>query len=151
MSSFCPVMALVAASFMSVPVLQAGEDAAGKIEAAIKKYDGKITRDENHPDKPISTITFFDCPVDDAALKELGPQLASLKHLKELNLSLTKITDAGLKQLSALTRLEVLYLNKTQITDAGLADFPDLDQLQTLDLSHTATSDVGLKHLAHLK
>jgi hypothetical protein len=42
-----------------------------------------------------------------------------LNRLHWLDLSETKITDAGLAQLKGLNELETLCLNNTRVTDAG--------------------------------
>lgn len=49
-------------------------------------------------------------------------QLAKLRTLEALNLSRTKITDAGLLHLAGLAHLETLDLQKTQVTRAGVAE-----------------------------
>jgi Leucine-rich repeat (LRR) protein len=47
--------------------------------------------------------------------------LKGLTNLKELDLTSTKVTDAGLVHLKGLTNLRHLVLEDTQVTDAGLA------------------------------
>jgi internalin A len=68
-----------------------------------------------------------------------------------LCLSLTKVTDAGLKELAGLKSLQALYLAGTQVTDAGLKEAAGLKSLQTLDVRRTKVTDAGLKDLAGLK
>ncbi len=47
--------------------------------------------------------------------------LAGLTELRELYLSWTEITDAGLPHLAGLTQLHELHLSDTEVTDAGVA------------------------------
>lgn len=47
--------------------------------------------------------------------------IAGMKNLKRLNLANTAVTDAGLDQLASLTALEYLNLVGTKVTDAALA------------------------------
>ena len=84
-------------------------------------------------------------------------------HLKNINLSRTNLTNAGLKYLSACHTLDLSYtkiidkelkylsachtlnLCSTKITNAGLKY---LSACHTLDLSHTNITDDGLKYLS---
>jgi Leucine-rich repeat (LRR) protein len=45
--------------------------------------------------------------------------LVKLSNLRELNLSFTKVTDAGAKDLATLKNLRTLFLQGTAVTDAG--------------------------------
>lgn len=97
--------------------------------------------------------------------------LASLPRLRELNLSRSrisnaglamvgrlatltslrlddaKVSDTGLQHLAPLTRLETVSLRGTAITDAGLAIVSQWPELTSLDLSKTKIGDEGLGHL----
>ena len=64
-----------------------------------------------------------------------------------LDLSATKVTDAGLVHLEGLTQLQTLNLGATSITDAGLAHLEGLTQLHELDLSSTKVTDAGVAEL----
>lgn len=44
-----------------------------------------------------------------------------LKNMQALNLSYTKLTDAGLKELAGLKSLRWLSLHRTRVTAAGIA------------------------------
>ncbi len=81
-----------------------------------------------------------------------------LEKMSRLNLSYTKISDAGLKELAKLPKLINLYLAETQISDAGLkemaksdAGLKDVAKLERLDLYSTKITDAGLKEVAKLK
>ena len=76
--------------------------------------------------------------------------MASLEHLKALDLAECEITDDGLANLKYLPHLEVLRLAGTHITDAGLAHLKALPNLRRLDLSNTRISGGGLAALREL-
>ena len=54
------------------------------------------------------------------------------------------------RALKGLTRLEVLNVTATRISDAGLAHLKGLHQLKELDLMDTKVGDAGLEHLKGL-
>ena len=65
--------------------------------------------DPDHLEMPSSTTD-----------EQLAEKLKGLTKLERLDLSYTKITDAGLVHLKGLSNLKELYLWKTKITDAGV-------------------------------
>ncbi|MDW7996018.1 MAG: hypothetical protein RMI91_15330 [Gemmatales bacterium] len=73
------------------------------------------------------------------------------EEVTELDLSGTRVTDAGLKELAALKKLTELNLQRTPITDAGLKELAALQNLRKLQLWNTRITDAGLKELARLK
>jgi uncharacterized membrane protein len=80
-----------------------------------------------------------------AALRPLAPQTVWL------NLSGTRITDAGLATVAQFKHLTRLHLNRTAVTDRGLPQLAGLQQLEYLNLYATRVSDAGLESLAALK
>lgn len=110
-------------------------------------------------------------PVTDQGL----PHLAKLTNLESVNLSNTKITDAGLSvtlnlpkltrldlsactvtpammaSLSKLENLEVLSLEGTRIGDEDVSQLANLAQLKELNLSHTMITDSSFRVLGTLK
>jgi serine/threonine protein kinase len=80
----------------------------------------------------------------------------NLARLTYLNLSYTKVTDAGMIYFKDCKGLTVLYLDGTQLTDSGVAHFKDCKALRLLNLDGTQVSDTGLarfkdcKALTHL-
>ncbi len=87
------------------------------------------------------------------AIQKLGGRIIRVRVAKDqpivrVELSRTKVTDAGLKHLAGLKQLRTLYLDHTKVTDAGLKHLSGLRQLQWLHLGHTQVTDAGLKHLA---
>jgi len=72
-------------------------------------------------------------------------------ELREIDLSVTEVTDVGLAQLQGLTALQELNLGYTKVTDAGLAHVQGLTELQELDLYGTHVTDAALAHLHGLR
>jgi len=64
-----------------------------------------------------------------------------------VDLSESRVTDAGLEYLKWLTELSQLELQGTSITDAGLEHLNGLTSLHSLDLSGTKVTDEGVKKL----
>jgi uncharacterized membrane protein/mono/diheme cytochrome c family protein len=85
---------------------------------------------------------------DDASLKGLGTLSG---HLTWLNLSGSKISNAGLKHLAPLSKLNRLNLSNTKITDGGLSQISGLSNLEYLNLYNCQVSDLGMVHLKKLK
>ncbi len=83
------------------------------------------------------------------AISRLGI-CSRLTGLKELDLSGTPVTDAGLAGLSQLADLERLGLAETLVTSQGLVHLSNLKNLKGLDLRKTAVDDEGLAQLAGL-
>jgi hypothetical protein len=80
-----------------------------------------------------------------AVLRPLAPQTVWL------NLSGTRITDAGLSTVAQFKNLTRLHLNRTLVSDRGLPQLAGLRHLEYLNLYGTGVSDVGLQSLAALK
>ena len=110
---------------------------------AVENLGGKVTRDDKLPGKPVIGVHLHEIGVTDAALKEL----ADLKQLTWLSLTVTRVTDEGLKELKHLKQLTALGLSHTKVTDAGLKELKDLKQLTSLDLSASAVTADGVADL----
>ncbi|MHC4406881.1 MAG: leucine-rich repeat domain-containing protein [Planctomycetota bacterium] len=67
-----------------------------------------------------------------------------------LDLTGTRVTDAGLAEVAALRGLSHVLLCGTAITDVGVAQLLALEQLSVLHLDYTAITDEGLQTLARL-
>ena len=52
----------------------------------------------------------------------IGMRKKEIKGLRELNLSVTRITDAGLRELKDLNELRSLFIDKTRVTDVGMKE-----------------------------
>ena len=121
---------------------RADEASAAK---AVENLGGKVYRDDKLPGKPVIGVHLHEIGVTDAALKEL----ADLKQLTWLSLTVTRVTDAGLKELAHLKQLTSLHLaeRSTGVTDAGLKGLKHLKQLTWLGLSRTKVTDAGISEL----
>ena len=73
-----------------------------------------------------------------------------MTRLRSLNLTQTRITDAGLVNLRGMTELRNLNLLSNRIADAGLRNLRELRQLEKLNLATSEVSDAGLAHIEHL-
>ncbi|HVX14586.1 MAG TPA: hypothetical protein VHC22_25590 [Pirellulales bacterium] len=73
--------------------------------------------------------------------------LASVPHLKALNLSNAALDDAQLSKLPSLTELTVLTLDGAGITDAGLPHLQRFPNVKTLKLLRANVTDAGLWQL----
>ena len=91
-------------------------DQEEKAISAIRELGGRVTRHQELPGRPFDEVDLTSSKITDAGLKELK----GLKNLQWLDLTYTQITDAGLKDLKELKALDSLVLHATQITDAGL-------------------------------
>jgi hypothetical protein len=82
---------------------------------------------------------------DDTELEQLK-ELNVLRARLSLDLSHTRVSDAGVARLKGLGGLMSLNLSNTGITDSGLEHICGLGPW-VLDLSHTKITDAGLAHL----
>jgi uncharacterized membrane protein len=91
-------------------------------------------------------ITWLDLSgtrVGDAGLSAL----ANMPHLTRLHLAKTATGDEGLRHLSGLENLEYLNLYGTNVSDAGLAHLEGLDRLKALYLWQTRVTETGVERL----
>ena len=72
------------------------------------------------------------------------------KHLKRLNVRVTRISDGTLEIVSRLTQLEALDIANTQVTDNGLDYLITLTSLKELSLGRSRLSDNALAVLRML-
>jgi hypothetical protein len=64
-----------------------------------------------------------------------------------VDLSSSKVTDAGLVHVKGFAQLQSLDLMQTQVTDAGLEHLNGLTQLRSLNLRGTGITDAGVERL----
>ena len=97
---------------------------------------------------PLMKIQVVD--LSDSKLTDAGVQaLASLTGLQELRLrSCSNITDAGVQALAALSGLKCLDLSDSKLTEAGVQALAALTSLQRLDLSFCDITDEVVIFLA---
>lgn len=88
------------------------------------------------------SLTLDKAPITDAALKAL-----SLKDLRILCMSRTKISGKGLQDMEGIKNLAFLDLSDSPITDDALPHIGSLQDLQFLSLRGTKVSDSGITAL----
>ena len=138
------------------------------IVAAIEKQGGHVVRNAKGNIVEVSLARTWATDAD-------VEQLAGIKTLKKLDLSLTYVSDVGAQAIGTLTQLEelnlftaefitdaavaflrsntnlrVLNLRGTDVTDTSLEYISQLGNLRSLDISFTQIGDVGMEHLAPL-
>jgi hypothetical protein len=122
------------------------DDKEEKIVAEIRKFGGKVIRNEKASSKPVVAVDLRGTKVSEVALA----YLKGLSRLRALWLSGTNVADGALVHLKGLPQLEWLFLDGTPITDTGLTNLEDLTALQVLFLSNTQITDTGVGHLKNL-
>lgn len=70
--------------------------------------------------------------------------------LRELDLSVSDITDEGLSQISAFKHLEKLHLCETSITGQGFVGYDKLTLLKHLYIEDTNINDAGMKYISRI-
>jgi hypothetical protein len=113
-----------------------------------EKFNIGYRIDSKAPGKPIVYINLSNKKMSD---KTMPIYVAPFTHLRELQLSNTKITDATLKMIKNHKDMEGLVLDGTLITDDGLVHLKGMTKLKILSLNGTKITDKGLDHLKDLK
>lgn len=88
-------------------------------------------------------MLFGGSPLTDAQIE----CFRGLTGFYQVNLSKTRITDAGLRVVADFVHLAHLDVSGTRITDSGLEHLRGLTQLQSLDLRNTCVTDEGVNKL----
>lgn len=89
---------------------------------------------------------------ESAAITGVGlKHLKDLRHLVDLYLNSTKITDEGLAAVSQIKSINLLSVRYTAITDDGLSHLSAMPKLRRLELGNTAITDAGLSHLMKIE
>jgi hypothetical protein len=88
------------------------------------------------------------CPITNDGLSSL----AGKNNIRCLSLAKTAVNDDGMKHLRGMN-LQSLDLSATKITDAGLATLGECEfpRLKEITLEHTSITNAGLMHLANFK
>jgi Leucine-rich repeat (LRR) protein len=136
--------------------------------AAFAIHDGQLVRDAAGE---VVEANYTDTWITDADLARVSRH----KHLRKLDLSHTKVTDAGLEHLRGLEnvrelvcyyaeyltedgiahiagwkKLEKLNLRGTQVTSKVFERLAKIESLRELDIAFTQIDDEGFEHLALL-
>jgi internalin A len=97
---------------------------------------------------PVSQLKLRGSRITDRAIDSLVDAKFTFEWLDLTN---TRVTDAGVKRLSAFKKLYFLWLNGTAITDASVKEIARLEKLQSLHLNGTAITDACMREIAGLK
>jgi len=92
-------------------------------------------------------INLFASKVTDADLMQLS---ALVPNVAVLDLTYTKVTDAGLGYIKNFKNLKKLYLSSTPVKGETLGELSGLNDLKELKLDYTLVTDAGLAALARL-
>eukprot|EP00913_Durusdinium_trenchii_P010926 g10255.t1 len=82
--------------------------------------------------------------IEDVALERLSRTNPTLTWI---DLSDTKVTDAGIRNLQQIPSLNRIALNETAVTDVGLKHLAALPGLHSIDVARTSVTDIGLAYL----
>jgi Leucine-rich repeat (LRR) protein len=91
---------------------------------------GKLNGSELGKLAALQNLTFLclqDCPINDAAMKNLKGL-----RLRALNLRQTNITDQGIDELKGMTTLHALYVGNTKVTKAVFTKLKDIKDLEII-------------------
>lgn len=91
-------------------------------------------------------LSVSNCAVTNAGMIVVG----KLIGLEELNLTLTAVSDDGLRQLGKLTELRTLGLASSQCTGTGFDALGELKKLESVNLHFTPVSDAGLAAISQV-
>ena len=91
-------------------------------------------------------LDLANCEISGEGLQFVG----TLAQLRELNLTLTPVTDDALKHLEYLERLRTLGLASTKCTGTGFEYLTELRELENVNLHFTPVNDAGLKAISQL-
>ena len=97
--------------------------------------------------KHLENLVLGDTLITNEGLERVG----DCRNLKGLDLSGTAITDEGLVQLRELSHLQTLTLGRTDISGTGLAHLQELSNLQLVFLNGAKLTSDGIAHIAGLK
>lgn len=100
-----------------------------------------------HVPPTVTHLDLFMTNVTDAGIKELY----FLHELETLDVACCQVTDQGVFDLTKFTKLKNLQLYETDITDACAENLASMVSLQTLYLGRTKFSDKGLKFLSSMR
>jgi internalin A len=75
---------------------------------------------------------------------EMISQMTNISAMRELDLSMTSVSNAVLQGVRQAKDLRVLSISGTGVGDEGMAHLAVLDTVEVLDLSGTQVSDLGL-------
>jgi hypothetical protein len=131
-------------------LVEAAEDREeGRLRVAVEKWSGKLQIVREEPGRRVAWVELRGGGVTDEALRGLTTSHAL--PLRALDLTASRVTDAGLARLKGMKELRWLSLGETGVTDTGLAYLAGLEELWSLQLQRTPVTGAGLAHLKGCK
>jgi hypothetical protein len=119
--------------------------------ALVERLGGKVRwTDDRRGEGDVVSVSLDRRDVTDEQLAALSPWWVTFPGLRDLDLSGSAVTDAGLSHLRG-SGLSNLIVSDTRITDAGLASLEGLPNLHSLSLQSTSVGDAGLVTLRPLR
>lgn len=116
----------------------------------VKQLGGRVRWTNDRPKNGhVVSVSLSVNTLRDDDLAQLTPWWWNFPELKDLDLSSSAITDAGLAHLRG-AELRSLALDGTQITGDGLRHLTGMSELRSLSLNETQIGDDGLEHVARL-
>lgn len=113
--------------------------------AELKKLGGILVHyDDRLPGNPVIMI---DATNHQQFRDEWTQLFGSFPQLRQVGLSGTSLTDAGLDGLTGIAALESLHLAETKITDSGLVKLAGCKNLRYLDVGGTRVTAAGIATL----
>jgi hypothetical protein len=113
--------------------------------AELKKLGGILVHyDDRLPGNP---VIMLDATNHQQFRDEWTRFLSAFPHLRQVGLSGTSLSDAGLDGLADVAGLESLYLAETKITDAGLTKLAGCKNLRFIDVEGTQVTAAGMTAL----
>jgi len=82
-------------------------------------------------------IVLHDCTEADELLRDLAEQAAHLRHLREIDLTGSLVSDAGIESLCKLRGLERVNLESTLVTEKGIVALARLPELNYVHVGYT--------------
>jgi hypothetical protein len=111
------------------------------LDLSFSKVDDRWLTEAGERPWRIARLNLESTAATDASLASI----ATMKELKELDLSHCKVTDEGLAALRGHPNLRQLWLDQTQITDASIDLLLSLPKLERLSIEGSGISDQGKK------
>jgi uncharacterized membrane protein len=129
------------------PVVKVDDSLKALVTQLGKEFPAALQFEAQNSSHVVFTAAGLRDKFGDAELAKLGPVLPSMVSL---DLSHTRVTDAGAQLLASANTLRSLRLAKTEITDASLPLLTKLPQLESLNLYGTQVTNEGILKLAPL-
>jgi len=85
----------------------------------------------------LRTIVLHDCAEADEVLRYLAEQAEHLRHLREIDLTGSLVSDAGIESLCALRGLERINLEDTLVSESGIVALTSLPELKWVNVGST--------------